>query len=394
MKKVVLMCLSFRFSRIEFVKPPFCLLKALKEVYNVDAEIVFDTVLHAFFFRESSEINEATKDNIKLTNITGSKKTKRLVLKNYFQYLRDNAKDIDLLIVFHGDINEVKVCNLYKSLNPNGKILNVMDFNVYCEKKKSIISSIKALVKFLLKPNYFLSYKKFINNCNAFTVETTEALNYLETHRWHNLKIPSQQLYLIPFGYTEENIFLDKSAECKENIIITVGRIGVAQKNSELILSALENVDLKNWKFYFVGPIEKSFQERVNSFYSRYPDKKKKIIIYGAVEDRKLLSELYGKSKLFVLSSVFESFGLVLLEASLFNNYVITTPVGCAKDLICQNVNGAIYENAAELSSILNNLILNGFDFNKMKNFNKEIGEKYKWENIIKNNIIFAELLK
>src|SRR5690606_17243301 len=41
----------------------------------------------------------------------------------------------------------------------------------------------------------------------------------------------------------------------KENIIITVGRIGTYQKNNQMMLEALSGLNLQDWKIYFIGPI-------------------------------------------------------------------------------------------------------------------------------------------
>ena len=99
---------------------------------------------------------------------------------------------------------------------------------------------------------------------DVFSVETEEARSYL-------IKVYpelEQKIISIPNGvdnlYLEEEIIL-RSWEEKENIIITVGRIGTHQKNTELFLEALKDVDLGSWKVYILGPVEASFQTYIDT---------------------------------------------------------------------------------------------------------------------------------
>ncbi len=116
--------------------------------------------------------------------------------------------------------------------------------------------------------------------------------------------------------------------------MITVGRLGTFEKNTEMLLNALAKVDLKDWKFYLIGPVEESFRLRINDFFRQYPEKKVSVIVVDAIYDKKKLWDFYNRSKIFVLTSRSESYALVLNEALRFKNYIISTEVGAAEDLI------------------------------------------------------------
>ena len=91
----------------------------------------------------------------------------------------------------------------------------------------------------------------------------------------------SSKLFYMPNGFDEDMIkHLDinvKEYSDKENVMITVGRLGTNQKNTELFLKAVENIDLKDWVIYLIGDIDPqniTFLEFVSNFFSNYPEKK------------------------------------------------------------------------------------------------------------------------
>ena len=124
--------------------------------------------------------------------------------------------------------------------------------------------------------------------------------------------------------------------------MITVGRIGTAQKNTEMLLEAIKQIDLKEWKICLIGSIEADFQPVIDRFFAEYPHLKDRVIFTGPVYDKKELWNWYNRSKVFVLTSTWESFGIVLTEAQRFRNYLISTEVGGASSLIQQDKYGTI----------------------------------------------------
>ena len=85
------------------------------------------------------------------------------------------------------------------------------------------------------------------------------------------------KLRLMPNGFDEELLqslnIVERNVKHKENLIITVGRLGTYQKNTEMFLRALAQVDLKDWKVCLIGPIEKKFQSIIDNFFKQYPEK-------------------------------------------------------------------------------------------------------------------------
>lgn len=67
------------------------------------------------------------------------------------------------------------------------------------------------------------------------------------------------KLVLMPNGFDEETLktlsIVEKDFGHKENIMITVGRLGTYQKNTEMLLNALDLMELRDWKVYLIGSI-------------------------------------------------------------------------------------------------------------------------------------------
>lgn len=51
------------------------------------------------------------------------------------------------------------------------------------------------------------------------------------------------------------------------------------------------------------------------------------VILLGNIEDKNLLYDDYDRAKVFLLTSRWESFGIVLVEALRFGNYIIATEI-------------------------------------------------------------------
>ena len=114
----------------------------------------------------------------------------------------------------------------------------------------------------------------------------------------------------------------------KENIILTVGRLGTYQKHNELLVDAVQHIPLQvldDWKIYFVGPSTKEFEAYVNTFKSRHPEYADAIVMMGNVSDRTQLYELYRRAKIMCMTSRYESFCIAAFEGIYFGTYPVLT---------------------------------------------------------------------
>lgn len=275
--------------------------------------------------------------------------TKLVKRINIFKYLIKNAKNIDVLMLFHVSRCSYWYAYFYKKYNPNGKIYIKADFNLGVYKKEwSIVNSKpKSLREFFKKRRESQEYskrKKLIPMVDLISYESFEAFNYMKDS-YAGVDTKNKTMYF-PNGY--DNKVIDKikikSFKEKENIILTVGRLGTKEKNTELLLETLKEVDLKDWKVYLVGSIDKNFIEHKEKFFEDNPNLKEKIIFTGEIKDKEKLYEYYNKVKVFVLPSKWESFGIVMVEAMAFGNYIITSNTCAANDITNNNSIGKIIE--------------------------------------------------
>ena len=193
------------------------------------------------------------------------------------------------------------------------------------------------------------------------TVDTKELFAYLSSGKC-GFSIPVSKLKVVRNMFDEDLVeqisIKELNFKDKENIILTVGRIGTYQKNTELLLESISNIDLRNWKVVIIGPIDPPFENTKKQFFISNPQLIDRVIFLGPIYDKKSLWEWYNRSKVFVLTSRSEGFALVYMEAIRFNNFILTTDVGGAYDSL-QIGHGKILPASAmafanELQSLIN----------------------------------------
>ncbi|WP_347052936.1 glycosyltransferase family 4 protein [Flavobacterium olei] len=248
-------------------------------------------------------------------------------------YIAKNAKSIDMLMFIRSCSPYYELQSfIYKKLNSKGKVYVKLDINpnVIVEEKKDSRFSFKYFIHQKIK----IASLKLIDN---FSCETSNS--YEELKKTH---VPEFQfgdrLQLLPNGFDEEllqTLCIDeRNFEKKDNLIITVGRLGSPEKNTEMFLRALANVDLNTWQVCLIGTIEPVIEETIQLFFKDNPDKIDSVKFVGPIYDKKELWEYYNRAKVFVLTSDWESYALVLNEAKRFRNYIVSTEVGACTDLI------------------------------------------------------------
>lgn len=105
-------------------------------------------------------------------------------------------------------------------------------------------------------------------------------------------------------------------------------------KNNELLLSAIEQLEnIGEYHFYFIGPVESSFQARLDVLLARREDLRDKIILTGNITDKEKLYQFYKRAEVLCFTSLHEGFSLVMSEALYFGCYLVSTDLAAAYDL-------------------------------------------------------------
>jgi glycosyltransferase involved in cell wall biosynthesis len=360
-KKLVLIFNNFEQEHIG--KDVFLVPYYLGKLYEMDVSIVYPRM--ATNKRMPSIIKGVKLHPLSFTNFRGSRHF--FVLRVLF-YLFRHAKDIDVLMLFHLFPKSVIIALVFKLLNSSGQVYVKMDIPMHIIDKLKFIflkTSILSLVQTQI-------YKAFFRKVDLLSCETLDCYNELSNGMFDDLI--NDKLVLMPNGFDEderESLGIKiKSYIEKENVIITVGRLGSKQKNTELFLEALSSIDLKDWKVFLIGSMENVFKKYIIEYFIRNPHLKEKVLFTDAVYEKRELFEYYNKSKVFVLTSRWESYGLVLNEAKRFGNYLISTDVGAAKYLIDDGKYGVLIEqdNVEFLSTVLKEIINGDIEINVCQN--------------------------
>lgn len=208
-------------------------------------------------------------------------------VKTKASYIRQHAKEIHLLILRSCYETNFEVAYTYKEQNPQGKIYVGLDANSVW------MDSIDW------ENPYF---RKFMDCCDVIATSGKEVQRYL------NQKWPWKIMY-VPNGYYsfDEDEERRSFAE-KENIILTVGRLGTQQKATHVMLEAfaLAADQIPSWTLRLIGTVESDFQSYVSEYYQKHPDLRNRVIFAGSIQDRKELREEYQRAKIFTLSSEIE----------------------------------------------------------------------------------------
>ncbi len=232
-------------------------------------------------------------------------------------YLLHNAKDIDVLNIYHLNLQSWFNSLLFKYLKNKDALIYLkldMDESGYDRlMRKNPVGLIKRLT---------------MMHADIISVETMDLYKMLR-RRYR------EKMLFLPNGYYTRSKAPEKGFK-KKNIILTVGNLGTEAKATDVLLKAFHKAST-GWELHLVGPVSPGF---VNP----YP-KDKKIVFEGRITDRDKLKKLYRSAKVFAFPSRHESFGIVLLEAASCGDYIIsTTGVPAAKDIIDITREGAIID--------------------------------------------------
>jgi glycosyltransferase involved in cell wall biosynthesis len=287
-------------------------------------------------------------------------------LKDGVEYIKNNYKDIDILYVNEIWDRSFNFINNYLNLKKDGKVYLKLDANIGYMNRLH-----------LKNPEI-----EILQRCKVISVENKKLYNYL------NKKWPLKIEY-IPNGYFNFNHEEKVIYEEKENIILTVGRIGTWQKANEILLEAFNLVsnEIPNWKIKFIGGIEKDFERYINKFMQNNPNLKDKIIFSGEINSRKRLEEEYKKSKIFCLTSRFEGFPNVFPEAAIKGCYIISTNIDPAWDITDNQKYGSIFDidNVEQLASLLKRICKDEEILKRTcEDIQNYISENFNWIDICK----------
>jgi glycosyltransferase involved in cell wall biosynthesis len=362
------------------------------KLFNMDITIVYPKTMTNRNIGDTIK-NDGRNEHIILKPISNIFASKNPYINElvFVLYTIVHARKIDVLMRFFLNPMSMIICTLYKILNKSGFCYIKADTVVPLKwltgnvnhNTESIIHKLKRKI-----------YQFFTEKLDLITVETDRIYNLICSP---NSFLPDikEITRLMYNGFDKEKFYqydtIIKDFSQKDRIIITVGRLGSRQKNTEMILEALKSVVLQGWKVVLIGSIEQEesdFQLYIDAYFGKNPALKGKIWFTGVISDKKTLWEWYNRAKIFLLPSRWEGFAIVLPDAYWFKNYIIATDVGGVRETLKYGYGEIIPQDEAEALSICLNTIIQDDAFleSKYNHIHWESSD-FTWEHIIYNTM-------
>ncbi len=178
---------------------------------------------------------------------------------------------------------------------------------------------------------------------------------------------------------------VDKNLRSKnEFTVLFVGNVN-PEKGVYVLLEAIKKTNIKNIKVIFNGAIPKYFKSIFDNKVKELHNKNINFVISPGNPIKN-----YAAASVFVLPSIHESFGLVVLEAMSAALPVIISDMVGAKDCVKEGVNGFVFKsgNSDELAQILCKFYKNPRLVEQMGRQSSLIAKNFDW------NFIVFELLR
>ena len=189
-------------------------------------------------------------------------------------------------------------------------------------------------------------------------------------------------IYTVPNGIEFDLITKIKPAKEKSDVIF-VGRL-ISHKNIDILIKSIKLVKEKNPEIKFLiigdGPEKKKLEALTQEL-----NLEKNIKFLGFLENDGDVYALMKSSKVFVLPSTREGFGIVVIEANACGIPVITInhKDNAARDLIEEGKNSFVCQlNEEEIAKKIMRILENSSG-RKMKGVCMDLAEKYDWDKIV-----------
>lgn len=256
------------------------------------------------------------------------------------------------------------------------KIIGEFHFSKYY--RKLSLKKIKLIDRIRLFKNK-LREEMIVKKCDEFIILTEE-----DRKQWNNPRIK-----VIPNSLS---FYPSEVSKCENKKIISVGRLKY-QKGYDILIEVWKKVfeKHKDWilEIYGEGSLRKELEEKIKKL-----GLENSLLLKGAVNN---IQEKYLESSIYVMTSRYEGFGMVLVEAMACGLPLVSFDCPCGpKDVITDKEDGYIckFGNIEEMAKKICDLIENE---EKRKEFGKKAREnslRYEeskimnqWKNLFENLI-------
>lgn len=344
--------------------------------YTMHTKFGYDVILPVWSNREYPYLKKYFSfAKISIIEYSDNEKIRRI---NTCKWLIANAKKIDVLHLYFFNIWTCYYIKLYKALNHKGLVYVHLD------------NSGEQHVKYLNKEETLKS--KLLKNFILTKKTEKDILWGLQNYKNSiilNGNPPFNNTIFVPNGFYWEKDLPAKPFKERDNTIITVARNGTHEKRTDILMNGFAQIanEFPKWKLVLAGTVEDSFKPFIEDYFNKYPDLKKRVQFIGPIYDRNELQKFYNNSKIFCLPSLWESFGLVTIEALSMGCFMIGSNIEANKDITQNGKYGILFEKG-DLNDFVKKLryCLNHEDeMEKVSTVAYDfVKDYYKWETVLK----------
>ncbi len=306
---------------------------AEKLLLNIVNKQIEEHSVHLIYLKSIDGLLSQLDKRIEVKNIPISLSTIKQ-LKNYY---KKTSPDI-----IHTHLGHADFLGIWSARKTKAKVFCTMH-NIYFKK------NLFDIVFFELYKFLFLNIVK-----RGCIISISKAV---EAHVVKRLKLPKERSYLLLNAIPSRIIENKKENHIKIKLLF-VGRLE-KQKNINTLFKAIEHLKSKNLK--------KEFQLTIVGD-GKLKNELKKLTRVLKIEnivkfegEQKEVDSFYSNSDIFILPSIWEGFGIVILEAFRAKLAVIVSNIEGPSELVSDKMNGLLFEpeNHLQLAEKIKELIIN-----------------------------------
>ncbi|MDT2737232.1 glycosyltransferase [Enterococcus pseudoavium] len=284
---------------------------------------------------------------------------------NITEFIRE--RDLDCLIICRYDLSFL--VKKIKLEFPNLKVLVWIHgpVEIYTQKKERK-KYLSYYIQNLSKCDYVICLTEFdITELKKFGISGTKIYNSVPFKRIDS-----------PYSST------------KDNSILCVSRLDIRDKGIDSLVKLADALPI-GWKVKLVGSGDKNEMEQFNTLLSKMRNRNK--LIFLGSKNSLELEEIYLKSNFFISPSLYEGFGLTLIEAMNFGLPVVSFMTSGAKEITNDGEFGILVKDFS-VDAMINeclDLIKDSKRIKKYSNLSYSRSEIFNLENVRKQ---WVELLE
>jgi glycosyltransferase involved in cell wall biosynthesis len=258
---------------------------------------------------------------------------------------------------------------------------------------------IRSLFSKLFVVTYDNFFKFFLDKLfsKVITITDTETKYFKHLEREKIVAIPNginKKIFRKIDSKKYQRLMMKFSISTRDKIILFVGRVHPT-KGIDFIINSLRRSKIEQLKVVIVGPIQdKKYFDKLDRMINENDLSTKVIFTDFVTEEEKLI--LYDISKIFFLPSIYEPFGIVILEAFARGKPVIAVDSDGPRFLIEHGKNGFLvkYEDIDTATRYIKLLLTNKKLYRKISKNNIEKAKQFTWNKIVEKIIkVYEEVL-